>query len=115
MRAIFDGTLYNTDDVEDNTEVMRVSSGHFRNDYNFSCRTLYRTPLNHFFLHCEGGAGSIYAERDGNTTSWGESIQPLNKSEALEFITLEAEKGNEQAVDALIAWMKDTHNPIGRP
>ena len=115
MRAIFDGALYDTDDVEDNVEVVRVSSGHFRNDVNFSCRTLLKTPLNHFFLHCEGGAGSIYAERDGDAMSWGESIQPLNKSEALEFITLEAEKGNEQAVDALITWMKDTHNPIGRP
>lgn len=79
MKKYINRKLYDTDrakkigSVEDN-----IADRLF-----YTIKTLYKKKTNEYFLHCEGGAGTPYAEPDaGGGMTDGELITPLSYENA---------------------------------
>ena len=67
-------------------------------DYNWASETLYRKRTGEFFLFCEGGAGTRYANcKADRTRTAGKCILPLSDQEAFEWASekLSGEKVEE--------------------
>lgn len=83
MRAIINGVRYDTDK---STLVGEFSNGHFTTDFQFWCAGLYVTPQSkRFFLAGEGGPMSLYGKTRGNSSGWGERIDPMTREKAFEW------------------------------
>ena len=83
MKKVIRGRVYDTETAE---QLGSVTGGaEFTNDFNYWAETLYRKKTGEFFLHCEGGALSRYAEHIGSNSGWGEKIKTLSYSEAEEW------------------------------
>lgn len=82
MKRIIKNKVYDT-----NTAQRLAENGYnYPGDLNFWNETLYRKRTGEYFLHCEGGANSRYAERiDANSWSGGERITPVTEEEAREW------------------------------
>ena len=81
MKFIRNGVKYDTETAE------RLGSwSTYPNSFNYRKETLYRKTNGEYFLHCEGGPNSIYAEVcEVNTTRGGEVIIPYTYREACEW------------------------------
>lgn len=79
MKKVINGALYNTDTAKQLADWDNKLPG---NDFGYCSETLYRTKAGKFFLHCEGGANSIYGEWHGNSGGFGEQINPLSAEQA---------------------------------
>lgn len=82
MKKIINGKLYQTDKAK---MVGSWDNGYYTNDFRFSEETLYIKKTGEYFLHCEGGALSPYAEKIGDNTGYGEEIRPMSYDEAREW------------------------------
>lgn len=79
MKKIINGKSYDT------TTAKRVGAwdnGHYTNDFHYCSEDLYQKKTGEFFLHGEGGALSCYASHSGNSSGYGECIEPLTYREA---------------------------------
>lgn len=97
MKRIIDGTRYDTGKaacVDDWGNCLPQS------DFGYCAEWLYRTASGNWFLHGEGGAMSPYACRSGDSTGFGETIQPMTPEEALTW--LEA-KGDPATIEKYFA------------
>jgi len=82
MKKVINGKVYNTETAQ---KVGEWDNGCYTNDFNYSSEDLYRKKTGEFFLHCEGGALSAYATRNGNSSGYGEQIAPMSYDEAKEW------------------------------
>ncbi len=79
MKKIINGRKYDTNSA---TLVASVNNGN-NGDFGHWSESLYIKKNNEFFLYGEGGPMTIYGrELEDNSRGYGESITPLNESEA---------------------------------
>lgn len=82
MKKIINGSLYNTETAKK----LGVWENNYNfNDFNYCSEELYITKSGKYFLYGEGGGMSRYASHYGNSSSWGEHIEPLSVTEAREW------------------------------
>jgi len=74
MKRVIKCKLYNTETAE---RVGMWDNGYCANDFHYCSEDLYRKKTGEFFLHCEGGAMSIYASSEGNMSGYGERNIPM--------------------------------------
>ena len=76
MRKVINGKAYDTDKAQ---LVCWSDNGLERKDFGYLSESLYRKRTGEYFLHCEGGASTRYAERDA-LGGWmmGEAVEPLS-------------------------------------
>lgn len=79
MKKIINGKVYDTETAK---RVGRWYNGHYTSDFAYCSEDLYRKKTGEFFLHGEGGAMSRYASHSGNSSGWGEQIEPLTYKQA---------------------------------
>lgn len=79
MRKVIKGKLYDTDKA---TMVASYDNDLPINDFRYEGETLYRKRTGEYFVHCEGGALSAYAQSSGDATGWGELVRPVTYDEA---------------------------------
>lgn len=97
MIRVIDGKRYSTETAE---LVHAHSNGHFRSDFNFRAKFLYRTKSGAWFLHHEGGPMSDMSVSVGNNGIGGsESIEPVSEDDAYGF--LEVHSDDPAALQAL--------------
>lgn len=85
MKAIINGKTYNTETAR---EIGYTYYGDPCDRLYSSEETLYRTPRGNYFLHGEGGAGTIYGHYvNGNTgvRAGGERIVPMSNEDAFRW------------------------------
>lgn len=81
---IIDGKRYNTATA---TQVAKYSNGRSQSDFGYVYEELYLTPLGAWFLVCEGGAMSPYAQSCGNNSSCsGTEWRVLTPDDAFEWL-----------------------------
>lgn len=92
MRKIIGGKAYDTDKAQ---LVGWRDNGLPRSDFGYLCESLYRKRTGEYFMHCEGGASTRYAERD-ELGGWmtGEAVEPLSWEAARSWA-----EGNIDAAD----------------
>ena len=82
MQQVIDRKLYDTDRAE---QIAQHAPNTDRGDFYYLIETLYKTSEGKYFLHCEGGAATEYAEPcDGGRTA-GEEINLLDTEAALDW------------------------------
>ena len=74
MKKIINGKVYDTTTAK---RVGHWDNGYYTSDFNYCAEELYQKKTGEFFLYGEGGALSGYASRSGNSSGYGESIEPL--------------------------------------
>ena len=79
MKKIINQKRYDTDTAQ---LIGSKDNGYPYNDFNYTRETLYRKKTGEFFLHCEGGANSIYGVWNGNNGHWGEHLKPISYEQA---------------------------------
>jgi len=79
MKKVIGGKLYSCETSE---VVVSWDNGLSVRDFEYESETLYRNRNGVYFLLCEGGAKSTYAEHEGNTSSNGWLIRPYTEKEA---------------------------------
>lgn len=91
MRAIIDGTAYDTDTA---TKLGSWYNGCYSSDFDYVQEELYRKRNGEYFLYGEGGAASAYSKACPGGVCGSESIVPLDLDEAEEWAQehLSAEK-----------------------
>lgn len=83
MRKIINNKVYDTDTA---VRVGVWSNSSDCRELSFVQESLYKKRTNEFFLHCEGGAMSIYCTHlDENHTGYGERINPLSYEAARQW------------------------------
>jgi hypothetical protein len=83
MKKIIEGKIYNTETA---TKVASYDNDLPTNDFKNYSESLYRTNKGAWFLAGEGGPMTPYSRYNGNTTSGGRDIIPLEKGEALAWL-----------------------------
>lgn len=78
MNKIIRGRRYDSDTAE---KVGSFSRG-FLGDSDYISEDLHRKKTGEFFLHCEGGCRTAYAQETSYGVSGGEEIKPLKYEEA---------------------------------
>ncbi len=100
MRKIIDGKRY---DTETASLIFSHGNGHFRSDFKYRSKSLYRTKNGAWFIHHVGGAMSDLSVNVGNGGRGGsECIEPTNDDDAYGF--LEAHSEDPEALDAIAQW-----------
>ncbi len=84
MRSIINHQVYDTETAE---EIARGEDRDPRSRLHWREEILYRTPKGAFFLHCQGGAASLYAMADGDTLRPGEFLETQDRDEVLEWLS----------------------------
>ena len=82
MKKVIDGSLYNTETAK------RLGVWENMADYNnfgYCSEELYQTKSGKYFLYGEGQGLSKYATIRGNSSGYGEHIEPLTSAEAAEW------------------------------
>ena len=79
MKKIINQKRYDTDTAQ---SIGSVDNGYPGNDFNYACETLYRKKTGEFFLHCQGGANSIYGVWTANTGRGGQQLKPISYDQA---------------------------------
>lgn len=120
MRKIIGGHVYDTDTAH---KIGEWDNGDYGSIY-YVGQALYCTKAGRYFLHCEGGAGTQYAQNDGiDVYAAGESIEPATPAEAkkwaearLSSSDYEAEWGTpDKGIRAMTIWVqKATYQAIRR-
>jgi hypothetical protein len=82
MREIIDRKVYDTDDAE---RIANHGSIVDKGDFHALAETLYKDPDGEYFLHCQGGAATEYAEQTPNGATYGETLESLTVEEALDW------------------------------
>jgi hypothetical protein len=82
MKRIINGKTYSTETAE---LVAEFDNGLPRSDFHCREESLYRTKKGALFLHGRGGGLTRWAGTYGNMRGWGESIEALTESEALDW------------------------------
>ena len=103
MQRVIDRKLYDTERAE---LIARHAPNTDRGDFNYLIESLYKNSEGEYFLYCEGGAATEYAEPcDGGLTA-GEEVKLLDTEAALDWCEERAIDG-ETVVDEfsdLIEW-----------
>lgn len=80
MKKIINGKKYNTETAK---QLAESWNGLSPTDVRYEKEYLYKKKTGEFFLYGKGGAGSKYAESNGdNTWSGGEKIIPIGEEKA---------------------------------
>ena len=82
MREIIDRKVYDTENAE---QIANYGSIVDKGDFHALAEALYKDSSGEYFLHCQGGAATQYAEQTNEGTTYGEEIQLLTKEEALDW------------------------------
>ena len=90
MKEVINGKMYNTETAE---AIHEWDNGLYGNDFRSCEKTLYRTKKGNYFVAGEGGPMSCYAVSNGNTTSGGSGIRPIEKEDVVQW--LEEHDGTE--------------------
>jgi hypothetical protein len=90
MRKVVNGKIYDTEKAECICAYQYCNGHDFRNEDT----GLYITKKGNFFLAGDGSCMSRWAKSDGNTTTGGSGIIPLDVNEALEFAERYGEAGD---------------------
>ena len=79
MKKIIKGAVYNTETAK---MLAEWDNNYPINDFNYMEETLYRTKSGNWFLHCQGGGLSPYAQTYGNSKGFGECVKPISYENA---------------------------------
>jgi hypothetical protein len=82
MQRIIDRKVYDTDSAE---QIAKHGVIVDKGDFHALAETLYKDSNGEYFLHCQGGAATEYAEQTSNGTTYGETLELLTKDEALDW------------------------------
>jgi len=82
MRQIIDRKVYDTESAE---KIAKDGSIVDKSDFHALAETLYKDPSGEYFLHCQGGAATQYAEEAREGTTYGEELRTLTKEEAVDW------------------------------
>ena len=82
MRQIIDRKVYDTDSAE---RIAKHGAIVDKGDFHALAETLYKDSNGEYFLHCQAGAATEYAEQTSNGTTYGETLELLTKEEALDW------------------------------
>jgi len=82
MREIIDRKVYDTNSAE---RIAKHGAIVDKGDFHALAETLYKDPDGEYFLHCQGGAATEYADQTSNGTTYGETLELLTKEEALDW------------------------------
>lgn len=82
MKQIINRKVYDTETAE---QIANHGSMVDQGDFHALAETLYKDSSGEYFLHCQGGAATRYAEQTNDGTTYGEEIQVLTKEEALDW------------------------------
>lgn len=82
MKKIIKGAVYNTETAK---MLAEWDNNYPVNDFNYMEETLYRTKSGNWFLHCQGGGLSPYAQTHGDSKGWGEYINPISFENAQQW------------------------------
>lgn len=82
MKKIINGKVYNTETA---TELGSYWNGYPHGDFAYASETLYIKKTGEYFLYCEGGPLSEYAEYVGRDRCFGSYIYPYSKATAKEW------------------------------
>lgn len=80
MKRVINGLTYNTETA---TEIAFVGSNLSMSDFRYKEETLYITKNKRFFIAGEGHGMTRWATNNGNSSGWGEGIEPLCPETAL--------------------------------
>ena len=83
MKKVIDGILYNTETA---TKIAKKSNGLSTSDFYFIREVIYQTRKERYFLFCEGGAATQYADKSDGCLNSGETIIPLSEDDAYEML-----------------------------
>src|SRR5699024_2075672 len=72
--------VYNTETAK---EIGNWSNGLPYTDTNYIEETFYKTKKGNYFIYGEGGANTMYSERNGSMSSGSKEIKPVNKEEMI--------------------------------
>ena len=101
MQQIIGRKVYDTDSAE---QIGKHGSIIDKQDFHALAETLYKDPEGEYFLHCQGGAATKYAEQANEGTTYGEEIQLLTTEEALNWCekrTIDPDSIIEEFVDLI--------------
>lgn len=79
MKKIKNGKVYDTATAK---KLGEYAPNPNQSDFSYFRETLYQKKTGEFFMHCEGGAMSCYASHSGNSSGYGEQIQPITYEKA---------------------------------
>ena len=82
MRQIIDRKVYDTDSAE---KIAKHGSVADKGDFHALAETLYKNSDGEYFLHCQGGAATKYAEHTREGTTFGEELRQLTQKDALDW------------------------------
>lgn len=82
MQEIIDRKVYHTNSAE---RIAKHGAIVDKGDFHALAETLYKDPDGEYFLHCQGGAATEYADQTPNGTTYGETLELLTKEEALDW------------------------------
>lgn len=90
MKQIIDRKVFNTENAE---QIAKYGSVANKSDFQALAETLYKNSDGEYFLHCQGGAATEYAEVAAQGKTYGEELQVLTKEDALDWC-------EERSIDA---------------
>lgn len=82
MKQIIDRKLFDTDEAE---QLAKHGSIRTKGDFHALAETLYKNSDGEYFLHCQGGAATEYAEQTAEGSTYGETLEVLTSEEALDW------------------------------
>jgi hypothetical protein len=82
MRQIIGRKVYDTERAE---QIAKHGAIVDKSDFHALAETLYKNSDGEYFLHCQGGAATPYADEAREGTTYGEEIQLLTAEEALDW------------------------------
>jgi hypothetical protein len=82
MQRIIDRKVYDTDSAE---RIAKHGAIVDKGDFHALAEALYKDSNGEYFLHCQGGVATEYAEQTSNGTTYGETLELLTKEEALDW------------------------------
>ena len=82
MQQIINRKVYDTEQAE---RLAKHGSIADKSDFYALAETLYKDSDEEYFLHCQGGAATQYAQQTGEGTTYGEELQLLTTDEAIDW------------------------------
>ncbi|MDG5760489.1 hypothetical protein QA600_14200 [Natronococcus sp. A-GB1] len=82
MQRVINRKVYDTDSAD---RIAKHGAIVDKGDFHALAETLYKDSNGEYFLHCQGGAATEYAEQTPNGTTYGETLELLTKEEALDW------------------------------
>jgi hypothetical protein len=91
MKRVKDRAIYDTEQAEQIAEYAPITDPR---DFSYLIERLYKTAEGEYFLHGQGGPGTLYGQRRYEGYIAGEEIRVLTEEQALDWCEERSIDGN---------------------